>query len=77
MKIVNRFTIGGFGRNDGQVSPSEFFRTLCSVRIKINVFSHTVSVPTLKGYVDATVGDTILEFEDGTFDVLKKGQKDE
>lgn len=74
MKIVERFRVGG-NRIGGPSLPSSTLQKALGTIIRVNIESHTLTVPTREGYKTAHVGDTILCYEDATFDVEKDGEE--
>lgn len=72
-KIVERFIIGG--TNIRPSMPSDELQRALGTIIQIDMFSQELHVPTDSGTVTAKPGDTILCYDDGTFEV-EKGAED-
>ena len=68
--IVERFLIGGSAHHPSM--PSSTLQKALGTKIAVDVINHTLFVPTDNGYQSARKGDTILCFNDGTFDVERK-----
>lgn len=67
-KIVERFRIGG--QPDGSPSiPSSTLSQALGTKIKVDIQNQVLIVPTTKGYKMASAGDTVVCFDDGSFDV--------
>lgn len=68
--IIDSFTIGGTPA--GASMPGMYLQRMLGTRISINMETHTLTVPTPCGYVEAQKGDRIVLHDDGTLDVLKR-----
>ena len=68
MKVVERFRIGG-QPNGSPSMPSAVLQRAIGSTIRVDIANHTLTVPTLKGFKLAYPGDTIICYDDGTYDV--------
>lgn len=69
-KIVERFKIGGSAGHPSM--PSNMLQRAIGTIIEVDIASKILYVPTSKGYVAAARnGDTIICYDDYTFDVEK------
>lgn len=71
-KIIDSFTIGGTPA--GASMPGIYLQRMLGTRIAINMATHTLTVPTPYGYMEAYKGDMIALYNDGTLEVLKGGE---
>jgi hypothetical protein len=65
--IVERFVIGG--RNGHPSMPSDKLQRALGAEIQIDISSQTLCVPTDNGMTKASKGDTIVCYDDGSYDV--------
>lgn len=74
-KIVNRFTIGGTAA--GPSIPSGAISRALGKEIGIDMIGHRLYVPVGGCFKVAEPGDTIVAYEDDSFDVEYKKPKEE
>ena len=65
--VVERFKIGG--TNCRPSMPSDALQRALGSTIAIDMINQILHVPTERGYITARKGDTILCYDDGTFEV--------
>ena len=68
-KIVEKFRIGG--NPTGPSMPSAKLQRAIGSVIGVDIINHTLSVPTDVGIKVAAVGDTIICYDDNSYDVEK------
>ncbi|MDO4649902.1 MAG: hypothetical protein Q4B26_14780 [Eubacteriales bacterium] len=64
---VSRFTVGGTAA--GPSIPAGPIAAALGTKIIIDMFSKSLIVPTTDGMKRANQGDTVVAYEDGSFDV--------
>ena len=67
LRIVESFTIGG--TKAGPSMPGYRLQQMLGSRISINMYDHTLTVPTRQGPVIARQGDTINLWSDNSLEV--------
>lgn len=69
-KEISRFTVGG--TEAGASIPSGVIQRALGTKIMIHIGTRVLDVPTPTGMKRAEVGDTIIAYDDDTFDVEYK-----
>lgn len=67
--IYDSFTIGG--KNGHPSLPGDKLQRMIGSTIRVNVGKQVLFVPTDRGEIMASKGDTIVLYEDGSLDVIQ------
>lgn len=66
-KVIDSFTVGG--TKAGPSLPGARLQQMLGTRIKIDMFSHRLLVPTPNGVAVANIGDCVVLYDDDTLGV--------